>query len=234
LGCTDPQETQPAHILPSQRCLEAIINHTSTNFAVIFKILSETAIEGHELHIIPINQIDAKQGKISVVGTKRHDNGIYTLRDDTAEMLRQYLTRPKSKRPKIQENELKTSLYPFPTRKTMTQMWVKARTKASKKLCRPELNKIQMKVLRNYAGAIFYLTFKDPIQTMQFMRHKKLEQTMDYLRGLKEFTAHTTKVTKIATTPEEASDLLNQGFKEESVFGTGTPNEKHLFTKNKY
>jgi len=33
---------------------------------------------------------------------------------------------------------------------------------------------------------------------------------------------------KVATTAEEAMELLSQGFKEQSIFG-----EKHLFTKPK-
>ena len=89
-----------------------------------------------------------------------------------------------------------------------------------------------MKSLRNYAGAVFYLTMgKDPIATKNFMRHKRLEQTMDYLRGIQEFSANAKKVSKLTSTPEETMELINQGFKEETVFYQGTPNEKHILSK---
>lgn len=222
----------PIPLIPKTEDVNAIIANSPRSYAVIFQILAETAIEGKELSDTPNTQIDFTTGKISVVGVKRHDNGTYKLKPETAEMLRQYITyhNREHKKPMIHTFSKDPSIYPFPNRKSMSQTWVKARRKASKKLCQPHLNKIQMKSLRNYAGAIFYLTMgKDPIQTMHFMRHKKLEQTMDYLRGLTEFTATTEKITKIATTAEEAIELLNQGFKEEAIFG-----EKHLYTKMKY
>ena len=89
-----------------------------------------------------------------------------------------------------------------------------------------------MKNLRNYAGAIYYTTMgKDSIATKNFMRHKRLEQTMDYLRGLTEFTAKAKKISKVASTVEEICELLDQGFKEETIVAQGTPNEKHILTK---
>ncbi len=167
--------------------------------------------------MVPLNQINPEQGTISVIGVKRHDNGTYKLQDQTAEMLRQYLA--------THQRE-----YPFPKVESIRESWRCARRTTAKKLCNKEILNIQMKDLRNYAGAIFYLTMgKDPIATMHFMRHKEINTTMDYLRGLTEFSANTTRVSKIATTAEEAIELLNQGFKEESIFG-----DKHIFTKMKY
>ena len=178
--------------------------------------LSETGIEGYELEIIPRSQIDAEQGIISVVGVKRHDNGTYKLKEKTAELLRQYL----AKHPEE---------YPSPKSRTQGKHGCKAEKQQQQNYDNPEINKIPLKNLRNYAGAIFYLTMgKDPIQTMHFMRHKKLERTMDYLRGLTEFTANAEYISKIATTAEEAIELLNQGFKKQDTFG-----EKHIYTKLK-
>ena len=211
------KQKSPIPLIPNAKDVEAIISNSSKNMATIFQIMSETAIEEHELEMTPRQQINAQEGKISVIGTKQHDNGTYRLKEQTAEMLRQYLAR-------------KTETYPFPTAKQMRTSWCKARTKTTTKLCKPEIKKIQLKSLRNYAGAVFYTTMgKDPIQTMHFMRHKKLETTQDYLRGLTEFTANAQYISKVATTAEEAIELLNQGFKEQAIFG-----EKHLFTKLKY
>jgi hypothetical protein len=43
-----------------------------------------------------------------------------------------------------------------------------------------------MKNLRNYAGAIFYKTTgkHDPIATMRFMRHKRIDTTLHYLQTI--------------------------------------------------
>jgi integrase len=185
--------------------------------AVIYKIMTETAVEETELELTPRNQINTNTGTISIIGTKKHDNGTYKLKDQTKEMLNQYLA-------------THTEEYPFPKAKSMRGAWIKSRKRTAKKLCNQELNKIPLKNLRNYAGAIYYLTMgKDPIATMHFMRHKELPTTMHYLKGLTEFTANAEYISKIATTAEEAIELLNQGFKEQSIFG-----EKHIYTKLKY
>ena len=210
------KRTSPIPLIPSPENVEAIISSSSKRMATVFRIMSETGIEGFELEIIPRNQIDSQQGIISVVGVKRHDNGTYKLKDSTAEMLRQYL----AKHPEE---------YPFPKVKNTREAWMNSRETTASKLGKPELKKIPLKNLRNYAGAVFYTTMgKDPIQTMHFMRHKKLERTMDYLRGLTQFSANVTYISKVATTAEEAIELLNQGFKEEAIFG-----EKHLYRKLK-
>ncbi|HMK94069.1 MAG TPA: hypothetical protein VK536_01585, partial [Candidatus Limnocylindrales bacterium] len=148
----------------------------------------------------------------------------------TAKLLNVYLARP-------EENhrfprQLQRATYPFPTAKTMSNAWRAAREQAAKKLNQPELKNIPLKNLRNYAGAVYYYTYgKDPIATKEFMRHKRLEQTMDYLRGIKEFTTHTNKIGKIVNTAEEAMQLILDGFKEETIFNQGTPQEKHILTK---
>lgn len=211
------KQQSPIPLIPKQSHVEKLIAHLPRNFTAPFSIMAETAVEAHELHLTKRSQINAEQGTISIIGTKKHDNGTHKLKETTAQILREYLaTHPQDQ--------------PFPDTKSLSSAWVRNRKKIAAKLCQPEINKIPMKNLRNYAGAIFYLTMgKDPIQTMHFMRHKKLERTMDYLRGLTEFTANAEYISKVATTAEEAIELLNQGFKEQAIFG-----EKHIYTKLKY
>jgi integrase len=206
----------PIPLIPKTEDVQAIITNSSKRIAPIFQIVAETAIEGYELSLIPKQQINSEQGTLSVVGVKGHDNGTYRLKQPTAQMLREYLAKhPQEK--------------PFPTVKSIREAWMHARASTAKKLCKPSIAQIPLRNLRNYAGAVFFLTMgKDPIQTMHFMRHKHLETTMDYLRGLTEFGANQEYISKIATTAEEAIELLNQGFKEEAIFG-----EKHLYRKLK-
>jgi integrase len=207
----------PIPLIPKTEYIDAIVANAPKRIGVVFKILSETAIEGFELEMIPMKQINAQDGILSVVGVKRHDNGTYKLKPQTAQMLRDYLA--------THQRE-----YPFPKVASTRESWRLARRSTAKKLCNPEILKMQMKNLRNYAGAIFYLTMgKDPIATMHFMRHKDIQTTMDYLRGLTEFSANAEYISKIATTAEEAIELINQGFKEQAIFG-----EKHVFSKLKY
>jgi integrase len=169
--------------------------------------MAETAVEGEELHKTTTDMINTQTGTISILGTKGHDNGTYKLSEKLAENLRHYLA-------KYQKE------HPFPTARQLGDAWRFYRNRRARELNKPELKKIQLKNLRNYAGAIFYLTKgKDPIQTKHFMRHKLLQTTMDYLRGLTEFTAKAEYITKAVKlgqpdTIDQISELSNQGFKK--------------------
>jgi len=101
--------------------------------------------------------------------------------------------------------------YPFPKSNIMGQVWRDTRKRTANKLCKPELYKIQLRNLRNYSGAKLYYKLQDPIAVMRHLRHKKLETTMHYIRGItiggeEEYTCKTAK------TIQEASQLIEVGF----------------------
>jgi integrase len=196
----------PVPIIPTTEQVHDIINTAEGKYAFIFTLLSETAIEQEELHRIPMNRIDREQATISVIGTKGHANGNYKLKTRTADMLRQYIAKHL------------TDEYPFPTPQAMSQAWISARKRASTKLCKPDLNTVQLKSLRNYAGAQFYKTTgkHDPIATMRFMRHKKLETTLWYIRSItldepEEYKTETVKLGE-PDTLKRIVELSNAGY----------------------
>jgi hypothetical protein len=234
-----PYQPPPVQI-PRTEDIDAIINNASKEAITCFKIMKETAIEATELHNINITMIDTSKPNavITVNGVKQHDNGVYYLSNGTSDMLRQLIQWRKDKKHKhnlIAKMSKNPEQYPFPTTHSQNDSWVKARRQASKKLAKPELENIELKDLRNYAGAIHYLEFgRCILETKKFMRHKKLEQTENYLKGIKDFALTSNKVGKTVSTPEEAMELILQGFKEEAVFYQGTPNEKHILTKMTY
>ena len=93
----------------------------------------------------------------------------------------------------------------------MGDVWRRTRARASQKLCKPELNKILLQNLRNYSGAQLYYKTQDPIAVMRHLRHKKLETTMHYIRGIttdeeEEYTC------KVAQDIKEATALIEAGF----------------------
>jgi integrase len=185
-------------LIPSTENINTILNNATKRYTVIFQLLIELGAEGHELEKVTQADIDAEQGIIRLRGCKGHASGTYKLKTQTAEMLRVYL----HKNP--QE-------HPFPTSKIMGDVWRQTRRRAVTKLCKPELDKIPLKSLRNYSGAQFYYKLPDPIAVMRHLRHKKLETTMHYLRGitLGEEEDYTVKT---ATNIKEATDLLEHGF----------------------
>ena len=167
--------------------MNKIISASTKRYATIFTILAEIASEGEELHKTQRSKINTETGEITITGTKGHGSGTYKLKARTAEMLREY----------IKDNPQE---YPFPRPKVMSQIWQEVRNRVAKNLNQPELRYIPMKNLRNYAGAIFYkMHERCAISTMRFMRHKKLETTMHYLRAinLDEPTEYDTRAIKL-------------------------------------
>jgi len=198
---TPPKYTVQEHIpiIPTTANVTKIISASTKRYATIFTILAETGLEGQELHNVSLNDIDSQQGIISVKGCKGHASGTYKLKTRTAEMLREYLA-------KNDEKE-----YPFPQPKVMSQIWRRVRNRLADNLKQADFKKIPMKNLRNYSGAMLYNRLKDPIAVMRHLRHKKLETTMHYIRGItiggdEEYTC------KATNSKEEMMNLIESGF----------------------
>jgi len=191
------EETIP--LIPTTENVTAIINNATTRFTVIFKILAETAAEGKELENVTQTDIDTEQGLISIKGCKGHASGTYKLKTQTAEMLRVY----------IHKNPQE---HPFPKSRIMGEVWRQTKRRAAKKLCNTALTKIPLKNLRNYSGAQLYFKIHDPIAVMRHLRHKKLETTMHYIRGITINEEEEDFTVKTATTLKEATELLEAGF----------------------
>ena len=137
-------------ITPTRDQAEAIIaSAPSMNSATIFRILLETGFEGEELHCTKEKDIDTEQGIITVEGHKMHNGRSYKLKPSTTEMLRVYLRKH-------------NRLNPFSKPSIMWQQWKIARTRASNKLSRPDLQKIPLKGLRNLSGILLWQKCHDP------------------------------------------------------------------------
>jgi hypothetical protein len=201
-------------IIPTTSQVDRIISASTRKFATIFKLMSQIGVEGEELHQTHRNQIDLGQAIISVKGLKGHGSANYKLKTATAEMMREYL----AKYPQD---------YPFPQPKVMAKMWRDARRKAADLHGQPELNKIPMKNLRNYAGAQYYYRFPDPIGVMRHLRHKRMETTMHYLRALV-LEGDVEYDCKTAKTADEIQKLVTLGYtKQDEIDGI------HIYRKRK-
>jgi len=192
------REQEQAPLIPTTDNVNAIIGSASRHYALIFTILKETGASGKELENVPRKDIDTEQGLIKITGCKGHASATYRLKAGTAEMLRSYLHKNRSE-------------HPFPNSERMGDVWRKTRRRTAQKLCKPDIDNILLRSLRNYSGAHLYHRTQDPIAVMRHLRHKKLETTMHYIRGItiggeEEYTC------KTATSIKEATDLIEHGF----------------------
>jgi integrase len=212
-------------IVPTNSQAEEIIKaSTSIYTATIFRILLEAGFEGEELHNTTLERnVDTEQGIISVEGNKQHNGRACKLNKTNTELLRLYITHWQSLKNKPDQK------HPFPSGKIMGEQWRKARKRAAEATGNHELLKIPLKGLRNLSGINVYRETKDPWTVMFHMGHKSLLTTQHYIQSMKPYYTNPEEgkyISKCATTPEEAMELINHGFTEASVWG-----EKHIFKK---
>jgi integrase len=186
-------------IIPTTSQVNKIISASTIRYATIYTLMTETGVEGEELHETHRNQFDQTQNILQIKGLKGHGDNNYKLKTPVAEMLKNYLARNPQD-------------YPFPRAKSMAEMWIRARTKASKLHNDPELLKIRMKNLRNYSGAqMYFKSANSPIAVMRHLRHNKLETTMHYLKAIK-LDEDPEYDTQVAQTKEDIIKLNNAGY----------------------
>jgi hypothetical protein len=155
-----------------------------------------------ETHIVTKEKINADAGEISITGVKSHGSKNYKLKVHTAEMLRAYL----HKHPEDQ---------PFPKGHVQSQMFLRYKTRASEKLHKPEIMKIELRNLRNYSGERFYksMPIRDPFGVMAHFRHKCMKTTEHYLRAMIiEYEEDGQWKSLITNSPEEEAKATEEGW----------------------
>jgi len=147
-------------LIPTTENINKIISASSMKYATIFTILAETGLEAHELATIQRKDIDAAQAINNARGCKGHNSRSFKLKPQTAEMLRHYLTDyPQEK--------------PFPSSRSMGEIWRRIRNRLAKKLNQPELKSIPMRNLRHHFATHKYDQTKDILLLKSFLGHKK-------------------------------------------------------------
>jgi hypothetical protein len=106
--------------------------------------------------------------------------------------------------------------HPFPNPHAMGQVWIDTRTRTAQKLAKPDLNKIELRNLRNYSAAELYkkkLPIRDPIIVMRHLRHKKLDTTMHYLRAIVlDYEEDDQWISLVTNSPEEKCKAIERGY----------------------
>jgi len=201
-------------LIPTTENINKIISASTPKYATIFTILTETGLEAHELATMERKSIDLTQGIINARGCKGHNSRSFKLKQQTAEMLRHYLADY-------------TQEKPFPSSRSMGEIWRRTRNQLAKKLNQPELKNIPMRNLRHYFATMKYDQTKDILLLKSLLGHKKLETTMFYVQLIvhdneEEYTCKATKDIK------EEMELIEHGF--QYVTQTG---EYKLYRKRK-
>ena len=185
-------------LIPTTENINKIISASPQKYATIFTILAETGLEAQELATMQRKNIDIERGIINAEGCKGHNSRSFKLKEQTADMLRTYLTKY-------------TTNNPFPSSRSMGEIWRRMRNRLAKKLNEPQLKEIPMRNLRHHFATMKYDQTKDILLVKQLLGHKKIETTMFYTQ-LITFSEEDEYTVKTATNIKEATDLLEHGF----------------------
>jgi len=185
-------------LIPTTENITKIISASPPKYATIFTILAETGLEAHELATIQRKDIDLERGIINAQGCKGHNSRSFKLKQQTADMLRTYMTKY-------------TANNPFPSSRSMGEVWRRMRNRLAQKINEPQLKNIPMRNLRHHFATYKYDQTKDILLVKQLLGHKKIETTMFYTQ-LIAFNNEEEYTVKTATNIKEATDLLEHGF----------------------
>jgi integrase len=185
-------------LIPTTENIHKIISASPQKYATIFTILEETGLEAMELATMKRNHIDTEQGIINAEGCKGHNSRSFKLKPQTADMLRTYLYKY-------------TTDSPFPSSRSMGEVWRRIRNRLAKKLNQPQLKNIPMRNLRHHFATLKYDQTKDILLVKQLLGHKKIETTMFYTQ-LITFSESEEYTCKTAKDIKEATDLIEHGF----------------------
>jgi len=185
-------------LIPTTADVDKIISASTPKFATIFTILKETGLEGCELASTTRQYIDGERGIINAQGCKGHNSRSIKLKQKTAEMLRRYLA-------------TYTDEKPFPSPKTITNIWIRTRNKLAESLNEPQLKQIPLRNLRHYHATHLYDKTKDILLVKQRLGHKKIETTMFYTQ-LITFSDEEEYTVRTAENAKQASELIEHGF----------------------
>ncbi len=185
-------------LIPTTTTVDKIISASTRKFATIFTILKETGLEACELARMERKDIDSERGIMNAQGCKGHNSRSFKLKEQTADMLRTYLDTHKGNKP-------------FPSSKTMGDIWRRTRNKLSENLNDPQIKTAQMRNLRHYYATRLYDKTKDILLVKQRLGHKKIETTMFYTQ-LITFNDEEEYTCKTASNVKEATELIENGF----------------------
>jgi integrase len=200
------QWTKPAYykwdriipIIPTTENIYKIISGATKKYATIFTILEQTGLEGQELATMQRKYIDEERGIISCEGCKMHNGRAIKLRTPIAELLREYLHTYKGEKP-------------FPSSRSMSEMWQRTRKRVAEKLNEPQLKKIPLRNLRHHHATSYYAKCNNILMVMQRLGHKKIETTMLYTQ-LMALADDPEYISEGITTATEAKKLIEAGF----------------------
>lgn len=185
--------------IPQEREIDDVIAGCNKEIALFLQIAKETGARAGEIYRLQWTDIDFEGRTISLIAEKGSNPRIFRLSNKLLNILSAF---PK-------ENQRIFNLYL--NLNNLRRTFERQRKRQAKKLGNPRLNKITFHTLRHWKGSTEYNKTKDILHVMQILGHKNIKNTLLYTQ-LMDVEKDDSFICKIAKTPQEIAELIEQGF----------------------
>jgi integrase len=185
--------------IPQEREIDDVIAGCNKEIALFLQIAKDTGARAGEIYRLQWTDIDFEGRTISIIAEKGSNPRIFRLSNKLFDML--------SSRPKDTQNIFNRYLNLNNLRRTFERQ----RNRTAKKLGNSRLQKITFHTLRHWKGTMEYHNTKDILHVMQVLGHKNIKNTLLYTQLL-QVEKDDQFICKVAKTPKEIQELIEQGF----------------------
>jgi len=194
-------ETLP--FIPAEIEIDDLIACCSRQMGTFLQTLKETAARRGETFSLKWTDIDLATSTIRITPEKGSNSRIFRISMKLAKMLSTLPRTGNSQKVWIYKNVYYAD-----------KQFRRQRKKAAEKLVNPRILQIHFHTLRHWKATILYHKTKDVLYVMQFLGHKKIENTLKYIRLEQALFQNMPEefICKAAKTLKEAAELIEAGF----------------------
>jgi len=192
------KRVQKLPFIPLEKEIDDLIAGCGRKVATFLQLLKETGMRAGEAWKLKWTDIDFQRKTIRVTPEKGSNPRIFRVSHKLLAMINSL---PK-------KSEKIFGDYPI---RGFARLFQRQRKKVAEKLQNPRLLRITFHTLRHWKATMEYHRTKDILYVMRLLGHKNIKNTLIYTQ-LVEFEEEEEYVSKVATTVEEACQLVEAGF----------------------
>jgi integrase len=185
--------------IPLEREIDDLIASCNQYIAAFLRIGKETGARAGEIYNLRWSDIDFERQTIRITAEKNSNPRIFRISNILIAML--------NKLPKDNER----IFHHYKSLKHLRRCFQRYRKRAALKLGNPRILQITFHTLRHWKGTMEYAKTKDILHVMQVLGHKKIQNTLIYTQLVKNIREDE-YICKIAKTPSEIQELIENGF----------------------
>ena len=185
--------------IPLEREIDDLIASCNQYIAAFLRIGKETGARAGEIYNLRWSDIDFERQTIRITAEKNSNPRIFRISNTLIAML--------NKLPKDNER----IFHHYASLKHLRRCFQRYRKRAALKLGNPRILQISFHTLRHWKGTMEYAKTKDILHVMQVLGHKKIQNTLIYTQLVKNIKEDE-YICKIARTPSEIQELIENGF----------------------